>query len=141
MENKGSIQKLPLDIDFEEVSYKIRNMKFNEDKEKLFFLIFKLFNLLQMNISLDYINETCSDISSYEMDFYMDELKNMGVYTTNIEHITLKPWDRRSHKIVPRNFMKKLIEITTDFEKKQNEYDSIHFGFFQKLKTSMRKYF
>ena len=147
MENKGTIYKVPTESpDVFEIKYKLDKI-FTEEQiqAKLYYLLLKMYNKENTVIDKRFIYDICVatsiKIDQWKLvDQWLKQLEKIGVVEIHQSHIVLKMWDRRSHKIVPRNFMRDLQSLMY-FEEIEKKYDQIHYGFGQKIKSFFKKLF
>jgi len=153
MENKGTIYKVPSkNPDLNEIRFKLDKI-FTTDKQlqaKLYYLLLKLYSKNTYDVDKKFIYSVCVDKSVHIKSEWGDTCKKIEKWLLDIErigaivirryHIELKTWNRRSHLIVPRNFMRDLQSLMY-FEEIEKKYDQIHYGFGQKIKSFFKKLF
>ena len=80
-------------------------------REKVYYSIFKLYSKMK-SLEISLLTEIVG-VEFNTLEIHLIDLRNIGVldYCEEKNLIELKVWQRRSRVIVPRNFMRQLIEL------------------------------
>jgi len=149
MRNNGTVYIVPdKNPNLKEIKFKLD--KIFTDKQlraKLYYFILKMYNKKNLKIPFSVIYDVCEDYKSvcangkgYSIRTWLEEIERIGVIIIRKSYIELNMWDRRSHKIVPRNFVR-IIDSLVYFDDIEKQYHQIQYGFVQRIKLFFKNLF